>query len=60
MKIDVDEPEVLGLLEDTIKSLTKEINEIGGECQLYQVNFLKNQTHLIQAIIEDNKILVAK
>ena len=56
MKSDVDEPEVLGPLEATIKSLAKEINEIGEECQLSQGNWLKNQTHLIQAINEANTI----
>ena len=56
MKNGVDEPEVLGPLEATIKSLTKEINEISEECQLAQTQWLKNQTHLIQAISEANAI----
>ena len=47
MKSDADEPEVLGPLEAAIKSLTKEINEIGEECQLSQGNWLKNQTQAI-------------
>lgn len=46
----VEDPECMGPLESTIKSLKKDIEKTEGECLDLQKSWLNDQTRLVQSL----------